>query len=507
MSAINLEFQCPSCTKRVCIEESQVGSTMSCTHCASIVRVPSDPSLLFHIQAIRDPSIEGLAPVTDSKKREQGRTSLRKWILFIFLLLLILGTALGGYKTYQYSKTKKQLAIQRHEKLEQERHAREAALKRIEEEKRLAQIERMNEEAEAKHLENEKQKSAAEAKQREQQEKLAAEAETKRLAEEKKKEEERQNELCQKDITLVRKTEQYLIPLLKQLQFKEANETLGLVEYRIKTKKGKDEYLLTQERIARIQNFHQTIATMATGYRCARGGIIESSNSKEITILGKKVLWSDIYNIRPEIVNDVIEGLVLSDQSLQTSSVTEKSKLITNAALCLYLFYPDNPSATDKSKRILARLLKDSPDDMVVVKKLFPAIVDDLSNIKYQPDCDRCKERYCKQCNGQKVCATCAGQGTVPCSSCAGQGQLQKRGRSVTCSRCGGAGARPGLVEPMKCMTCKGSGSLPKVSYIACASCNGKGRGKCGTCEGARLCSICSGTGFTGSACLGCGKN
>jgi len=505
MSKNTLEFQCPSCTKRVGIEEAQVGSTMACTYCGSIVRVPSDPALLFHVRPdlVRKPTRVCLGTV--QKNRGFTGKNLKKWATLIVILILVF-VSFGGYKTYQYFETKKQTEVLRHKKLEKERQSREAEGRRIEEQRRLAAANQLREEEEAKRLEKEKQQLAVEEKQREQerQQLAKAEAEARRKSEEKEKEEASKLELEQGEIALIRQTEKELVAVLKQAQFKEAIENLRLIENRLKTNKGKEEYVLSQERISRVQEFHKDLVILAAGFRFSRGGIIESSNQTEITMLGKKVLWSDIYATRPEIVNELIEGLVLREQPNSTASIMKKTKLITNAALCLYLFYSDSAFALEKAKRMLVRSLKDAPDNMNTVKKLFPDIVDDLSDIKYQPDCKRCKERYCIKCKGSKMCAACSGAGVVTCPSCSGQGQVRGKGRAM-CARCGGTGDRPEFGTT--CMTCNGTGSVAQATLSAGSSCGRTGRVKCEACYGERACPTCNGTGTSGDRCPGCGKN
>jgi len=505
MSKNTLEFQCPSCTKRVGIEESQIGSVLPCTHCAATVRVPSDRSLLFHVREVNDLVEKQFTPVISSKKRARNPKSFVRWLMLIGFSLLLIGGALVGYIAHKQSLANMRIEFERLEKIEKERQDRVVEARRIDEEKQLT-LEKQKKliEAERVRLELEKQKKLAADQQREQERQQLAEAEARRIAEEKEKEEANKLEYEQGEIALIRQTEKELIPVLKQAQFKEATENLRLIGTRLKTNKGKEEYVLSQERISCVQEFHKTIVSLATGFRFARGGIIESSNQTEITILGKKVLWSEIYATRPEIVNDLIEGLVLREQRNAKANITEKTKLITNAALCLFLLYSDVPSALDKSKRMLAMTLKEDPGNMITVKKLFPDIVEELSDIKYQPDCERCKERYCAQCRGKKVCMICTGTGVATCTSCGGQGQSSNRGLA-TCGRCGGSGFRSEYGAA--CMTCKGTGSISQATLSACDSCSGKGRVRCGACQGARVCSACNGTGTSGDRCPGCGKN
>jgi hypothetical protein len=418
-----------------------------------------------------------------------------------------LAAAKSLFASKDYSRALKVLNLAKAKAVERKQQEMEVErVRMVAEAERERKTKELAEKRVADAAERQRKASEEELRQREEERAQKEEAKARRETEEKRLATEAEERLAHEELCLVQRAEKEVLPLLVRLQFKVADEILKMLQPRVKRGKGQEAFALLQEQASRLQNFHSALSVSAAGYLLARGDRIDASDAKEIIIAGKKTDWRDVYNTHPDWVNDIIEHRMLNEELFRGSRATEKADRLLDVALGLHLIYSASPSAQEKTKRLLAKLLKESPESADKVAKLFPAVTaEELSAVQYQPECQQCKERYCLQCLGQKSCKACAGHGSMVCRVCGGQGLIQGTSQAK-CVRCGGAGERPGLDGPMKCLTCKGSGSLPRATYAPCSACDRRGRITCTACEGSRCCPMCKGTGVRSAACPGCGK-
>jgi len=159
---------------------------------------------------------------------------------------------------------------------------------------------------------------------------------------------------------------------LKQLQFREAIRILKDLTDGLETKEGLDELNLATERVNRVQEFHAYLVEKVQGYKSARGWTIEHADQKTLTVGGKKIQWVEVYSSRLDIVAELVRGLVMDDQVIKNMKLSEKAKLMTNAALCLTSFYKDMSSAQDFAKQLATTAAQQFDVGADNIKKLLP---------------------------------------------------------------------------------------------------------------------------------------
>ncbi len=202
---------------------------------------------------------------------------------------------------------------------------------------------------------------------RKKREKAEAEAEKRRL------EMEALKEKAQNEVASVAAVEESNAPLLKQLQFREALRALKAVSDGLETKGGLDALALAEERVNRIKEFHEYLVAKVQGFKSARGWSVDAADSKMLSVGGKKIEWTVVYATRIEIVAEMVLGLVSDEQATKGLRLREKTRLMTNAALCLSRFYPDVPAAQEKAKKLATDAVQQFEVDAESIKQLMPA--------------------------------------------------------------------------------------------------------------------------------------
>ena len=117
-----------------------------------------------------------------------------------------------------------------------------------------------------------------------------------------------------------------------------------------------------------------------------------------------------------------------------------------------------------------------------------------------------CTGGKCRVCSGGGKCRTCKGKGSIPCPNCQGNG-LASEAHPKPCYFCEGTGHMISKIShkpvlsmsgnPLPCPQCGGKGQITTFVQVTCKTCNGTGTMSCGTCNGSKLCSNCSGTGHS----------
>jgi len=211
----------------------------------------------------------------------------------------------------------------------------------------------------------------AEKKRLEDDEKKKQEQET-ALAEKKQKELEAHKAKIQSECDRVASTQEQVITPLKQLQFRDALRVLKDLTDSLETKEGLDALNLATERVNRVKEFHQYLVEKVQGYKSSRGWTIENADQKTLTVGGKKIQWVEVYSSRLDIVAELVRGLVSDEQVTKNMKLSEKTKLMTNAALCLNLFYKDMQSAQDFAKQLATSAAQQFEAGSDIIKKLLP---------------------------------------------------------------------------------------------------------------------------------------
>jgi hypothetical protein len=190
--------------------------------------------------------------------------------------------------------------------------------------------------------------------------------------EKKRQEQEALKEKAQTEIAKVAAVEGENLSLLKQLQFREAARALKDLTDGLETKGGLDALAVAEDRVNRVKEFCAYLAEKSVGYKSSRGWSIEASDAKSLTVAGKKIAWVDVFNTRPEIVGELVNGLVVNEQAAKGMRLREKVTLMTNASLCLSLFYKDMPTALELAKQLATKAAQDFDVDADTVKALLP---------------------------------------------------------------------------------------------------------------------------------------
>jgi hypothetical protein len=126
------------------------------------------------------------------------------------------------------------------------------------------------------------------------------------------------------------------------------------------------------DRINRIKDFHAYLVEKVPGYKAARGWSIDSADPKALSVGGHKIQWTEVYEKRLDIVGELVNGLVMDPAATKNLRLREKTRLMTNAALCLNLFYKEVPSAQERAKTLANEAAKQFDVDADIIKQLLP---------------------------------------------------------------------------------------------------------------------------------------
>jgi hypothetical protein len=192
------------------------------------------------------------------------------------------------------------------------------------------------------------------------------------VAEKKRVEEEAQKEKVKTELEKVNAAELANVATLKQLQFRDAIRVLNDLLDEVSSQEAKDAVALALDRVNRIKDFHTYLVDKVPGFKSAHGWVIDSADQKALTVGGKKVPWVDVYASRVDIVGELINGLVMDDKATKDLHLREKTRLMTNAALSLALFYKEIASAQELAKRLATSAAEQFDVDADIIKQLLP---------------------------------------------------------------------------------------------------------------------------------------
>jgi hypothetical protein len=192
------------------------------------------------------------------------------------------------------------------------------------------------------------------------------------VAEKKRQEQEALKEKAQNEIARVLAVEGENVALLKQLQFRDALRTFKDLTEELETKGGLDALAVAEERVTRVKDFHTYLVEKVPGFKSSRGWSVEAADQKNMTVTGKKIPWVDVYATRLDIVAELVNGLVKDEQATKALRLREKTRLMTNAALCLTLFYKEMASAQEFAKQLATSAAQQFDVDADSIKQLLP---------------------------------------------------------------------------------------------------------------------------------------
>jgi len=162
------------------------------------------------------------------------------------------------------------------------------------------------------------------------------------------------------------------VDALKQLQFRDALGVLKSLKEELETDEAKATAAVALDRVNRIKDFHAYLIGKVKGFKSARGWSVDNADQKILSVGGLKTPWVEVYNKRPEIIGELINELVMNDQATKTMRLSEKARLLTNASLCLNLFYKDLASAQELAKRLAVTAAQQFDVDADTIKQLLP---------------------------------------------------------------------------------------------------------------------------------------
>lgn len=215
--------------------------------------------------------------------------------------------------------------------------------------------------------------------------KLAAEKKAKEEAEaaQRQKEAEELKAKTDAEVQKVLAGEQIILENLKDLEFKKALRHLDEIKEDLETDGGKDALTNAKMRVRGLEAFHDHMVTNVVGYKSARGWSISASDKRQITLNGKnKILWKEIYNNRTEIFVELLRSKVDNDDEMKSLLLSQRRKLLQNAALALMVFCQGSPyaaSAKKEAKRLADKAIEkmDVPEEDV--KLLIPSLYEEAA--------------------------------------------------------------------------------------------------------------------------------
>jgi len=161
-------------------------------------------------------------------------------------------------------------------------------------------------------------------------------------------------------------------PLLKQLQFRDAIRAVKELKDELETPEAQDTAAVALDRVNRIKDFHDYLVKTVPGYKSARGWSVDGADAKALSVGGRKILWVDVYEKHLEIVGELINELVANEQATKNLRLRERTRVMTNAALCLNFFYKEIPSAQERAKALATDAARLFDIDADTIKNLLP---------------------------------------------------------------------------------------------------------------------------------------
>ncbi len=159
---------------------------------------------------------------------------------------------------------------------------------------------------------------------------------------------------------------------LRQLKFREVFRALRDLKESLETPEAQDTASVAIDRVTRIEDFHKYLVAAVPGFRSARGWSIDSADAKNLTVGGRKIPWVDVYKERLDIVGELINELAANPENTKKLSLRERTRVMTNAAICMNFFYHEFPSAKERAKTLATEAARLFEIDADIIKGLLP---------------------------------------------------------------------------------------------------------------------------------------
>ncbi len=170
----------------------------------------------------------------------------------------------------------------------------------------------------------------------------------------------------------VLETEHANVEGLKQLKFREAIRAVKDLSSELETPEAQETAAVALDRINRIKDFHEYLVQAVTGFKSARGWTIDGADAKSLSVGGRKILWTEMYEKRLDIVGELVNELVANEQATKNLRLRERTRVMTNAAICLNFFYKEIPSAKERAKALAVEAARLFDIDADGIKHLLP---------------------------------------------------------------------------------------------------------------------------------------
>lgn len=206
---------------------------------------------------------------------------------------------------------------------------------------------------------------------------LARQRQEEAAAEKKRQAQEAHREKVAAEREKVQAAEQANMETLRELSFRDAVKTLRELRSSLETDEGTTAATLAIDRVNRIKEFHSYLISKVKGFQSRRGWSVETADMKSLKVGSVNISWQDVYNKRPEIVAEFINELVRNDTATRDLKLSEKTKLLTNAALTLNLFYKELPSAQELAKQLATTAAQQFEIEAPIIKQLLPEFFTD----------------------------------------------------------------------------------------------------------------------------------
>jgi serine/threonine protein kinase len=161
------------------------------------------------------------------------------------------------------------------------------------------------------------------------------------------------------------------IESIVNLRFSSALRMLNDLTNELGTDKGRLALLTAKERVSRIEEFHNYIVGKASGYKSSRGWVISEADERWLVVGKTKMFWKDFYAERYVEAADLISASV-GPQVKEQMRIREHTRLLTNAALFLSVFYPDKPGAQEFARKLANEAAGQFEVEADTVKSLLP---------------------------------------------------------------------------------------------------------------------------------------
>lgn len=204
----------------------------------------------------------------------------------------------------------------------------------------------------------------------------AIEAEKQKQAEEEAEKKRQEKEAYEKKVAEERarvvEAEEASVEELRQLKFREVFRALRELKENLETPEAQDTASVTIDRVTRIKDFHEYLVSAVPGFKSARGWSVDSADARSLTVGGRKIPWVDVYKERLDIVGELINELAANPENTKKLSLRERTRVMTNAALCMNFFYKEFPSAKERAKTLATEAARLFDIDADIIKGLLP---------------------------------------------------------------------------------------------------------------------------------------